>query len=188
MSIALVGIEAFANLRGDEWIAKGMPEDIAYKLAAVIQIMAGKANQKYYVEIDNDKIEGDFISVIVANGPCYGKNLHSAVDAHPDDGLLDVYIFKNASKLKLLSIIRDYTKGNYRKFPDMLFHYRAKKIRISSDEVICMSIDGQNVYGSSIEYEVMPKAINFVCPREIDLAKLPRIYGKPKEGFKYDRL
>jgi len=184
MSFAMSGIEAFSNMKGDEMIKKGMPEDIAYVIAAIIQIMADKASQKYYVEIDNEKIEGDFISVLVANAPCYGKAMNPAVDAHPDNGILDVYIFKNASKLKLLTTISVYTKGGYKKLKDMVLHYKAKNIKLSSDEVMCMSIDGQTMYGTSIEYELIPKAINFVCPNKVDLTKLPRIFGKPKEGLR----
>jgi len=181
---AIAGVEAFANMKGDEWIEKGMPEDIAYILAAVVRLISGKAGQKYFVEVDGNKIEGDFISVLVANAPCYGKAMYSAVDAHPDNGILDVYVFKNASRLKLLSCVSTYTRGNYRKIPDLVSHYKAKKIKLSSDEVMCMSIDGQTMYGTSIEYEIVPGAVNFVCPGKVDLTKLPLVFGKPKEGYR----
>jgi len=184
IGFAIAGVEAYANMKGDEWIEKGMPEDIAYVLAAIVRIVSGKAGQKYLVEIDGNKIEGDFISVLVANAPCYGKNMFSAVDAHPDNGILDVYMFKNASILDLLSNVSVYTKGDYRKIPDLVLHYKAKNIKLSSDEVMCMSIDGQTMYGTSIEYEIMPGAVNFVCPSGVDLSKLPLIYGKPKEGYR----
>ena len=179
---AIAGMEAFSNIKGDEWIEKGMPEDMAYTLAAAVRLISGKAGQKYYVEIDDNKVEGDFISILVANAPCYGKAMHPASDAHPDNGILDVYTFKNASRLKLLSCISVYTKGSYRKIPDLVTHYKAKKVKLASDKVMCMSIDGQTMYGTSIEYEIMPKAVNFVCPNGVDLSKLPLIFGKPKEG------
>jgi len=185
LAFAITGMEAIANLKGEEWIEKGMQEDIAYMLAGVVQIMSGKASQKYYVEIDDTKIEGDFISILTANTSCYGKTMSPAVDAHPDDGILDVYMFKNTQTLKLLGNIPVYTRGDYRKIPDYVSHYRAKKIKLSSDKVICISIDGQNMYGTTIEYKIIPGAINFVCPNEVDISKLPRIYGKPKEGLRY---
>jgi diacylglycerol kinase family enzyme len=184
IGFALAGLEAFANMKGDKWITKGIPEDIAYISAALIELIAGRASQKYNMEIDAEKIEGDFISILVANTPCYGKSMHSAVDTHPDDGLLDVYIFKNSSKFNLLKSIPVYTQGGYRKFPDLISHYKAKKIKVSSDATMYMSIDGQNLFGSSIEYEVMPKSVKFVCPNDVDLTKLPKIFGKPKEGFR----
>jgi len=161
-----------------------MSEDIAYVLAAAINIIKGKAGQKYFIEIDDQKIEGDFISILAANAPCYGKAMNSAVDAHPDDGILDVYIFKNASRFKLLSTIPVYTKGGYRKLPDLVLHYKAKKIKLLSNKVMCMSMDGQTLYSTSIEYEIIPDAVNFVCPDGIDLAKLPLVFGNPNEGLR----
>jgi len=184
IGFAIAGLEAYANMKGDEWISKGMPEDIAYVLAAIVRLFSGKASQKYYIEVDGQKIEGDFISILVANAPCYGKNMFSASDAHPDNGILDVYMFKNASKLKLLSCVPVYTKGDHRKIPELVLHYKAKKVSLFSDSVMCMSIDGQTMYGTSIEYEILPKAVNFVCPNKIDHSRLPRIFGKPKEGFR----
>jgi len=178
------GIEAYANELGEKWIDKGMPQDISFLLAGIYLILKDKAGQNYFVEIDGDKIEGDFASVMIANTPCYGVNMHPAVDAHPDDGVLDVYIFKNTSKLKLLTCVSSYIRGNYRSMPDLASHYRAKKIKVSSDETMCISIDGENFYGMSMEYEIMPKAVRFVCPGKIDLKKLPRIYNRPQEGLR----
>ena len=178
------GIEAYANALGDVWIENGMPGDLSYTLAGMNVILRGKCGQNYLMEIDGNKIEGDFVSVMVANGPCYGINMYPAIDAHPNDGVLDVYVFKNASKIKILSRVPGYTHGKYRCMPDLVSHYRAKKIKLSSDEVMCMSIDSEHFYGTSIEYEIMPKAIRFVCPDEIDLMKLPRIYNRPREGLR----
>jgi diacylglycerol kinase family enzyme len=178
------GIEAYANALGDDWIEKGMPGDISYMLAGMGMILSGKTGQNYFIEIDGDKLEGDFASVMVANAPCYGLNMYPAVDAHPDDGVLDVYVFKNASKMNLLKRIPSYTHGNYRDMLNLVSHYRAKKIKLSSDEVMCMSIDGEHFYGMSIEYEIMPKAVRFICPAGIDLKKLPRIYNRPQEGLR----
>jgi len=178
------GIEAHANVIGGKWIDKGMPVDLGYLLAGVRLILGGKAGQNYFIEIDGNRIEGDFISVMVANTPCYGINMHPAVDAHPDDGILDVYLFKNAPKMKLLQCVPIHVSGNYRKLPNLISHYTAKKIKLSSNTIMRLSIDGEAFYRTSIEYEIMPNALRFVCPSGIDLAKLPRIYGKPWRGFR----
>jgi len=188
INFGMSGVEAYANVLGDKWIKKGMPGDISYILAGVVMILKGKCGQNYFIEIDGRKIEGDFASVMVANAVCYGINMYPAIDAHPDDGVLDVYIFKNGPTMKLLLRLQDYTHGNYRKMPDFVSHYRTKKVKMSSDEVMCMSIDGEHFYGTSIEYEIMPKAIQFVCPSGIDLMKLPRIYNRPREGLRCENF
>jgi len=178
------GIEAHANVMGGKWIDKGMPVDISYLISGIKMILSGKAGQNYSIEIDGNEIEGDFISVMVANTPCYGIRMNPAVDAHPNDGMLDVYVFKNAMKTTLLKSVPTYIYGNYRKLPNLVTHYTAKKVKMSSDTIMRLSIDGEAFYRTTIEYEIMPNAIQFVCPSGINLAKLPRIYGKPKEGFR----
>jgi len=180
----MTGIEAHANILGENLINKGLPGDISYMFAGVCMILGGKAAQKYFMEIDGERVVGDFVSVMVANAPCYGLNMYPAIDAHPDDAVLDVYVVKNAHVMKILRLIPGYTHGNYRKLSDMVSHYRAKKIKLSSDEVMCMSIDGEHFYGRSIEYEIIPQAVRFVCPVSIDLKKLPRIYNRPREGLR----
>jgi diacylglycerol kinase family enzyme len=184
----ITGIEAHANSLGDSWIKKGIPGDISYTLAGMVMVLRGKSSQNYFVEIDGTNIEGDFASVMIANAPCYGLNMFPAIDAHPDDGVLDVYVFKNATKAKLLSRIPGYTHGKYRAMPDLVTHNKKKKVKLSSDEVMCMGIDSEHFYGSSIEYEIVPKAIRFVCPNEIDLMKLPRVYNRPREGLRSENL
>ena len=180
----MAGAEAHANVLGDKMIHLGLPGDFSYTLAGMIMVLGGRASQKYFIEIDGERIEGDFISIMVANAPCYGLNMHPAIDAHPDDGILDVYVVKDASPGKLLRCIPGYTHGNYRKMPDLVAHYRAKKVKLSSGEVMCMSVDAEHFYGTSIEYEMAPHAVKFVCPVKIDLKKLPRIYNRPREGLR----
>ena len=181
----MAGIEAYANALGDTWNEKGIPVDISYSLAGMLYIINGKAAQNYNIEIDGRSIKGNFGSVMIANAPCYGLNMYPAIDAQPDDGILDVYLFKNASKATLIKSVPAYTKGNYRRLPPgLVSHYTARKVKLSSDSVMCMSLDGERFYGTSMEYEIKPKAIRFVCPSQIDLAKLPRIYRRPQEGLR----
>lgn len=184
----MMGIEAHGNALGDEWIEKGIPADISYSGAAALKILRDKrVGQNYHINIDGVRVEGDYASVMTANTPCYGDRMYPAVDAHPDDGILEVYIFKSVSRIRTLLSITPYTHGGYRKLPDLVTHYSAKKIKITSDETMCMSIDGEHFYGTSIEYEVIPHALKFVCPKGIDLAKLPLVYNRPKEGLRSEK-
>lgn len=179
----MTGIEAHGNALGDEWIEKGLPADFSYSGAAVLKILRDKkVGQNYHIDIDGVRVEGDYASILAANAPCYGDGMYPAVDAHPDDGKLEVYLFKSVSRVKTLRSIPVYTHGGYLKLPDLIRHYSARSIKITSDETMCMSIDGEHFYGTSIDYEIVPRALSLVCPQGIELTKLPLIYNKPKEG------
>jgi diacylglycerol kinase family enzyme len=180
----MAGIEGYADILGENWVNRGIPGRIAYILAGVVEVIRGKAEQHYKINIDGRNVEGFFASVLVANTPCYATGMNPAIDAHPDDGIINVYTVRNLPVMHLLRIIPTYTSGNYRKIPEIVKHYKAKKVTLSSDETMCMSVDGEHFYGRSIDYEIKPHAINFVCPDDIKLEELPLFYGKPKEGFR----
>lgn len=188
MCYGMAGLEAHGNALGDEWVEKGIPGDISYVGAAISKVLKDKTpGQRYRVDIDGIRLDGDYTSILVANTPCYGDKMSPAIDAHPDDGKLEVYLFKTASKLKTLAAISQYTNGNYRKIPDLISHYSAKRVSLSSGETMCMSIDGELFYGASIEYSIIPRAVSFVCPGEISLDMLPRFYNRPEEGLRGER-
>jgi len=102
-----------------------------------------------------------------------------AVDAHPNDGYLHIYLMQNLSRIKLLSSMRTYLSGGYRKLPKAVSYHKAREIKIESKHVMCINVDGETFYEDSISYEIIPGAINLVCPEGIDLSKIPKIFGKP---------
>jgi len=189
ISHSLVGLEARSNLHSIEMAGRTkLPTNYRYILPALKEILLGKAKaQKYKINIDGVSCDGNYISINIANGPCYGKEMCAAIDAHPNDGFLEVYMINEMSALKLLTIISPYTKGEYRKAPKYVKHFSGKKIVVSSNDVICFSVDGENFYDKEIEFEAIHHAIKFVIPNEVDLKKLPRIYNHPEEGCVGDR-
>ncbi|MCL2293292.1 MAG: hypothetical protein FWC36_00260 [Spirochaetes bacterium] len=178
------GLDSSANLLGDVWISKGMPITLSYVLAGVYNILCGKHGQRYDINIDGEEISCEIATIIMANAPCYAKSMSPAIHAHPDDGVLDVYFVKKAPKLKLLLNSLFYAYGIHHRISGILTHKRAKKIKLSSDETMCMSIDSEIFFGASMECEVIPKAVRFVLPDGIDMSKLPLIFNRPKEGLR----
>ena len=181
---AILGLEARASVLGYKIISRGVPMDIGFLLGAAGTILGGNYGQRYNISIDNKDIDGEYTSILIANVPCYSIGMYPAVDAHPDDGVLDIYLFKKCSRTRLLRSMLTYAYGNYQKLPDLCTHYTGRKFTISSDETIFVSIDGESLYTMSGEYEVVPGAVQFAVPGEIDLTKLPKIFNNPKEGLR----
>jgi diacylglycerol kinase family enzyme len=91
-----------------------------------------------------------------------------AVDARPDDGILDLYLVRAVPWIKLIGMALDYIRGFYYKWPHSISHFRGKIISISSDQIMSICIDGEMFYDSVIDYEVIPRAVDFACPIGID--------------------
>jgi len=183
----LIGLEASANKMGLDIIERGtiFPEDFAYIWAAAKIVFRGKTlAQNYRIELDDEVLEDKYITMMVGNVPCYGNIMNPAVDAHPNDGILDIYLVKNVFRGNFPSVAHKYLSGNYQKLPGIVSHYRSTKISVASESTMCVCVDGQIFYKDTIEYEVMPYAIDFVCPGGIDIDKLPHIYGRPETAVK----
>ena len=181
----LAGMEARSNRDGFEMLERTkLPTDFCYVWPALWEVISGKIRaQSYRIELDGVPLDGNYITMLIANGPCYGKDMSAAIDAHPNDGQLEIYMMNDMPRRLLLPTILRYISGQYRKMPDRIRHFSGKKITINSDEVMCVCLDGETFYENSIECEVIHHAINFVCPATIDLRKLPRIYNHPEEGY-----
>lgn len=119
------------------------------------------------VEYFNDK----FLLCAIANGKFYGGGFKAAPAADFSDGLLDVILVKNISRMRFISLIGDYKNGTHiieetqkvsPKLADVAIFKRAKKLvikgahRYAADGEI---IDSESGY---LEVEVAPSAISVV--------------------------
>jgi diacylglycerol kinase family enzyme len=87
-----------------------------------------------------------------------------AIDARPDDGLLDLYLLKPVPGLSLLRMASDYVQGRYAKWPQAITHHRGKRIAVSSDQYMPICLDGEYFINAAIEYEAIPRSILFAGP------------------------
>ncbi|MDL2288867.1 hypothetical protein LJC32_05765 [Oscillospiraceae bacterium OttesenSCG-928-F05] len=174
-----VGLESRADNLGGRLSKKtGFPADICYISAAVWDLFRRGTGQWYNLDLDGMRLDGAYISMLVANGPCYGTGFSPAVDAHPNDGKLEVYTTRPAVTREYPRLMADYTSGQYANWPEYVSHYSGRCLRVSSDEVMSISLDGELFYEKSVTFELIPYAVDLVCPLGVDMAKLPRIFGR----------
>lgn len=189
ISYGMIGVEAKADRASSEMIDRtGLPSDFCILWKAVECILSIKnQGQQYKITLDGAPMDGKYISILIANAPCYGKDMNPAIEAHPNDGRLDIYVMKSMPRLLTLTGLPSYLAGNYYKTPSRYVHWSGKKIAFSSDEIMYGSVDGETFLERHAEFEIVPGAISLVCPDEIDVGRLPRIYTKPEEGCANDR-
>lgn len=189
ISYGMVGFEALIDRVSYEMMGRtGLPTDFCIIWKALECALKNKNHgRNYTVTLDDVPLNGKYNSFLIANSPCYGKDMNPAIEAHPNDGLLDIYIIKAMSRINLLTTIQSYVSGYYWKTPHRFDHYRGKKIVISSDDIMYGSVDGETFLERHVEFEIIPNAISFVCPKGIDINKLPRIYNRPEEGLQGER-
>jgi diacylglycerol kinase family enzyme len=166
-----MGLEALAAQSGDRFIDAvnfavpwPLPAGNIYMAAGIYHGLKKERTQYYRVAIDGIPLNGNYISILVANQPWYGKSMHPAIEAAPDDGILDIYMIRAAPRIKFFNMAADYAQGRYYKWPHTIAHFRGTNVTVSSDQMITSCIDGEIFFDTAIEYEVIPRAVDFVCP------------------------
>jgi diacylglycerol kinase family enzyme len=86
----------------------------------------------------------------------------------PDDGLLDVALFKSAGPLKTLLSLGVYSG---RKKPSNCLLLQAKKISIQSDEPVWIQVDSEYLQNNSINFEVVPGAVQIAAVDNLSYPK-----------------
>jgi diacylglycerol kinase family enzyme len=113
----------------------------------------------YKITIDDQDYSGNYSLIIVSNCPYHGGNKIGVAGAMPDDGLLDVALFKSTGPLRTLMSFGTYSR---RKKPSNCALLQAKKILIQSDEPVWMQLDSEFLQSKSINLEVVPNAVQIV--------------------------
>ena len=105
----------------------------------------------------------------IANGQYYGGSFRCAPRAKLNDGLMEVCVVKPISRLRLISMMKYYIDGTHLdnpKFKDILEYRQAKKVEIKSDNPIAYTIDGEIVYETNLEIEVIHNALDLLLPED----------------------
>jgi diacylglycerol kinase family enzyme len=166
----LIGGEAQAFRQGEILSKKTkLSRNFCYMAAGFFNGLRKSNLQYYYIETERIKIEGNFRSILVTNLPAYGAGIKPAVDALFNDGYMDVYIMQDIPKSKFFLVLKDYETGRYQKWPEYISHHRCKKFRVSSGSSMTMSFDGSLFYDTSMNFEICPHSLDFVCPPGINI-------------------
>jgi diacylglycerol kinase family enzyme len=115
--------------------------------------------QRYRMTIDDGKVEDDLALIYLANGRGYGVDKIVIPEAVPNDGSLDMLTVTKTSTIKTLRLLPSYMKGEYKKHPSEIIYRRVKRVSVSSDTPLCIALDGEVFFDSSIDIEIVPRAV-----------------------------
>jgi len=97
-----------------------------------------------HVEIDGGRTSRVASLVIISNVSAYGGPLQVAPHAVPDDGLLDVCVFKGRSRADIMRYFWGAWCGRVGRFDDVEY-LRGKEITVTADRKVPIQVDGDPV-------------------------------------------
>jgi len=116
--------------------------------------------RRYTVTIDDNDYSGNYSLINIINGPCFGRKKNALPEAMPDDGFLDVVLFKPADVLSTLASFAKYARG---KIPSNCVRVQARKVAIQSDNPMWIQTDSEYLMDTSINFELVPEAVQMVA-------------------------
>lgn len=153
------------------WLFHGKRAYFAGVVTALLRSM--KTHCK--VTVDGEVISnGDILLCTIANGRYVGSSFKCAPRSENDDGLLEVCLVRPFSRLTFVKLMSYYTKGEHLDnpiFDDYIVYRRGKQIDVEGGNDFLIALDGELVQSSKVSIEVVEKAIKFIVPRGISVAR-----------------
>jgi diacylglycerol kinase family enzyme len=105
-------------------------------------------------------------TVGAANSKTYGGGMRAAPDAILDDGLLDVVVLENISKLEFLTkILPKVFKGTHVREPGVKV-FRAREVSVSANRPFTMYADGDPIGELPVTVRAVPGAVRVLVPAQ----------------------
>ena len=157
---AMVGFEAIKV----RWAVGLVP----YLIGVIKTIFLYFNAPKVEITLDGKSFIQPSLMISIMNGRRMGGGFMMAPEALPDDGMLDLCIATEASRLRLFQLIPYFLKGTQASQPEVKI-YRARKANIRAIEgTLPAHADGEMlcVQGRELDVELLPSVLDFVTLEE----------------------
>ena len=144
---------------------------LSYTIAGIMALK-NPLYAHYKFTLDGEKVvESEGISCMITNVGNLGiPGVHVASGIEPGDGLLDVVVFQKAHRESILSILNfdvyrsdDEIRKDFQKLR-ITDHWQARQIRMESNPIRTVIIDGEVIGETPCNIEVVPEAVNVLVP------------------------
>jgi YegS/Rv2252/BmrU family lipid kinase len=160
VGIASLGFDSDANRIANE--AKLVRGNAVYLYAALRALAAWKP-AAFTVTVDGERHDVSGYSVAVGNSKAYGGGMIVLPEAELDDGMLDVLISKDTSKLNFLRGVFQTFKAAHVDSPNAQF-LRGATIEVSSDRPFVIYGDGDPIGTTPATMRVEHRCLRVIVP------------------------
>ena len=143
--------------------SKALGGKVSYAWATVA-VFARWRNDDVLVTVDGARREARLHDVVVANGRFFGGGMMICPEAEPDDGIFDVLLIGDLTKLDLMLTLPKTYKGRHLPHPKAEV-LRGAVVEIDAPQPLPVELDGEQPGTTPARFEVVPKALRLRVPR-----------------------
>ncbi|MCF0166618.1 MAG: diacylglycerol kinase family lipid kinase [Bacteroidales bacterium] len=161
VNTAGVGYDAEVCMTSNSLKAQGLEDHKTYLKSTAANLFK-RVKKDTTVIVDGTEISHcPTLSIAIGNGRFSGGGMTMVPDAVPNDGLINVTVIGNLTKMKAVLNLRALYNGSIYEVRGVR-HAKGKVINISSTKPDYVEIDGEVVGFSPCRIEVVPNALNVV--------------------------
>jgi diacylglycerol kinase (ATP) len=114
-----------------------------------------------HITYDSGAYEGPITFVVVGNTDRYGGGMRITPQASIEDGLLDLCLVKDVSRMTLLRVFPRVFKGTHIPHPK-IFYTKTKRVTIDSSQPTELFADGEFIQPIPARIDVVPGALEVI--------------------------
>ncbi len=128
-------------------------------LTSLVLTLFSYHNKDIQLTIDGRQSQGRFNSVVVCNGQYFGGGMWVGPRAAPDDGLFDVVLLGDLSKLEFLRNVPRVYKGTHLTHPKVTSMH-ATEVHVEAAQRMFIQAEGELVGEAPATFRLLPGALN----------------------------
>jgi YegS/Rv2252/BmrU family lipid kinase len=161
VNVAGVGMSGAVARRTNE-SSKALGGKVSY-LWSTFAVFSRWQNTEVRVTVDVEHRSGPMHEVIVANGRYLGGGMKMCPDASPDDGLFDVLLIGDVTKLDLIRTMPKIYRGTHLPHPKAEL-LRGAAVTVDADEPLPVQLDGEQPGTTPVRFELVDRAVRLRVP------------------------
>lgn len=140
---------------------KGKIGKLSYFLSALQTVRAAESFS-FELETDQGVWTGEAVMILVANGGFIGTNELPRVDNRLTDGLLDIYVIREAGLPLLLELLSQKTSKQWDPESSTIDYLQSSRVTIRTEVSKRADTDGEIYMETPAELSLLPKHLKFI--------------------------
>ena len=147
----------------EEFKPKCKKGETAYRLG-VLKAVFGLKLRKTTLTFPDGAVEKNVLMAAAGIGTHFGGGMNVLPESDMSDGLLDVCIAHDVTRLRLLSLLPKFIKGKHIGLP-VITYRKTTEVTVVCDPVSRIEVDGERMDGTPVTFRILPGALTVRAPK-----------------------
>jgi len=151
-------------LRYVEIYKKRMKNGSLAYLRGLLTALLHLNSRKTKISWPGGSMEADVLIIAAGNGTHFGGGMMVTPKADPFDGLLDICVITNISKLKAYMILPKFMKGEHLS-TKYVTYFKTTELTAVCEPASLLDVDGDILPGTPVTFKILPKSLWVIAPQ-----------------------